>query len=87
MLKIIFELESELKQFVEKQGQLRRVSPEEVVKDLVEIGFETRFDELYAQYRRGAISLGHFAEELGLTTWETVHLMEERGLATYNLPA
>ncbi len=45
------------------------------------------FEKLYSRYRRGEMSFGRLAQELGVTTWELSHLLEERGWAVYNLPS
>jgi predicted HTH domain antitoxin len=57
------------------------------VIELVSLGFETLLQKLYSRYRRGEISFGRLAQELGVTTWELSHLLEERGWPTYNLPS
>lgn len=51
------------------------------------MGFEKLLDERYQRYRQGELSFGRLAEDLGVTTWELSHLLEERGWRTYNLPA
>ncbi len=53
--------------------------------ELVREGFEQRLMELYQEFQRGDSSLGYLAEQLGVTSWEAVHLLEERGLHTSNL--
>ena len=49
-------------------------------------GFELRLQERYERYVQGEYSFGRLAQEMGMTTWELTHLLEERGWATYNLP-
>lgn len=39
------------------------------------------------QTRQGEISFGRLAQELGITTWELSHLLEERGWTAHNLPS
>ena len=87
MQPIAITLERPISQFVERQSQEHQVSPQEAVTELVALGFETLFQELYQRYRRGEISFGRLAQELGATTWELSHLLEERGWPTYNLPS
>ncbi|HDN78901.1 MAG: hypothetical protein DRO11_07840 [Methanobacteriota archaeon] len=53
-----------------------------VLVELLKRGFEQRLLELYEEYKRGECSLGYMAEQLGVTTWELTHLLEERGLQT-----
>jgi hypothetical protein len=59
--------------------------PPPVLADLVRRGFEQKLAELYEMFQQGECSLGYLAEELGITTWEAVHLLEARGLRTTNL--
>lgn len=57
------------------------------MKELIPLGFEALLQEEYDRYRRGEISFGRLAQELGITTWELSHLLEERGWPKYNLPS
>lgn len=59
--------------------------PSPILVDLVQRGFEQKLAELYQTFQRGECSLGYLAEQLGITTWEAVHLLEARGLRTTNL--
>jgi hypothetical protein len=87
MESVAIELDAPISQFVERQSRDRRVSPQDAVAELLSLGFETLFRELYERYRRGELSFGRLAQEIGVTTWELSHLLEERGWQTYNLPA
>lgn len=80
-------LERPISQFVDRQSRERNVSPQQTVAELISLGFETLLEKLYGGYRRGEISFGRLAQELGVTTWELSHLLEERGWLTYNLPS
>lgn len=80
-------LERPISQFVERKSQEHHVSPEETVAELVALGFETLLERLYQRYRLGEMSFGRFAQELGVTTWELSHLLEEHGWSAHNLPA
>jgi hypothetical protein len=46
----------------------------------------TALQERYQRYRRGEISLGRLAQELGVTSWELTHLLDSYGWPEYNLP-
>lgn len=48
-------------------------------------GFEQKLSELYEKFQQGEISLGYLAEQLGISPWEAVYLLKERGLRTTNL--
>jgi putative PIN family toxin of toxin-antitoxin system len=52
------------------------------VRDFVQIFL----GEHYQRYRRGEVSFGRLAEELGMTTWGLSHLFEEFGWPASNLP-
>jgi hypothetical protein len=80
-------LERPISQFVDRQSREHNVSPQETVAELVSLGFETLLQKLYARYRRGEISFGRLSQELGVTTWELSHLLEERDWPAYNLPS
>ena len=87
MESVAIELTAPISQFVERQSRDRQVSPQDAVVELVSLGFETLFQRLYDQYRRGEMSFGRLAQEVGVTTWGLSHLLEERGWPTYNLPS
>jgi predicted HTH domain antitoxin len=48
--------------------------------------FDLHLKVRYQRYRRGEISLGRLAQELGVISWELTHLLESRGWPVYNLP-
>ena len=56
-----------------------------LLTELVLRGFEQKLSELYEEFQQGEISLGYLAEQLGISSWEAVHLLKERGLRTTNL--
>ena len=64
----------------------RHVHGEERLKELAATGLEQRVKELHGRYRRGEMSFGRLAEELGLNTWELAYLLDEIGLPATNLP-
>jgi hypothetical protein len=80
-------LERPISQFVDHQSQEHDVSPQETLAELVALGFDTLLQERYQRYRRGEISFGRLAQELGITTWELSHLLEERDWPVHNLPS
>jgi hypothetical protein len=60
---------------------------QEQLKKLAAEGLEQRVRELHSRYRRGELSFGRLAEELGLNTWELTYLLDEIGLPATNLPS
>ena len=86
MESVAIELTAPISQFVERQSRDLQVSPQDAVTELLSLGFETLFRKLYEQYRRGEMSFGRLAQEIGVTTWELSHLLDDRGWQAYNLP-
>ena len=84
---ITITLEQPLSQFVERQSRERKVTPQQALMELVSAGFDALLRASYQRYRQGEISFGRLAEELGITTWELSHLLDERGWTAHNLPA
>jgi len=87
MQSIALTLERPISRFVDRRSRERNVSLQQTVMELVTLGFETLLQENYHRYRQGEISFGRLAQELGITTWELSHLLEERGWPVYNLPS
>lgn len=79
-------LKQPIRQFVEHQSEQRNIPAQEMVGELITLGFERLLEERYQHYRQGTLSFGRLAQDLGITTWELSHLLEERGWPAYNLP-
>lgn len=79
-------LEQPISQFVDYRSRERQTPPQQTILELVSLGFNALLHERYAAYHRSEISFGRLAQDLGLTTWELSHLLEERGWPAYNLP-
>jgi len=82
---VSIELPPEVARFVHREAERSGLDEKAVVVDLLQVGFEQKLRELYAQYQRGEISLGYLAEQLGMGVWQLYHLLEERGLRTANV--
>lgn len=80
-------LEKPIQQFVSHQSQVRNLSQQQLILELLNLGFETMLHQAYQRYQHGDISFGGLAKELGITTWELSHLLEERSWSVSNLPA
>lgn len=87
MESVVITLNRPIKEFVDRQSQERNVSTQQTVMELVNLGFETLLREYYQQYRNGEMSFGRMAQELGITSWELSHLLEQRGWSLHNLPS
>lgn len=57
----------------------------EFLAELINLGFEHRLRQLYAQFEGGEISLGYFAHELGMSVRDLYAALEQRGLTTTNI--
>ncbi len=55
--------------------------------ELINLGFEHRMEQLYRRFEAGEISLGYFANELGLGVRDLYAALEQRGLPTSNIGA
>jgi hypothetical protein len=87
MTVLTLELDEQLSRFVQHQAAEKKATPTQVAAEILRAGFELRLQELYKRYIQGEFSFGRLASEMGMTTWELTHLLEERGWATHNLPA
>ena len=86
MQTITITLDQPISQFVSQRSRDQKAQPRVAVMELVTLGFETLLKNQYQRFRRGEISLGRLAQELGVTSWELMHLLEDRGWPVYNLP-
>jgi len=86
MQSVTITLDQPISQFVSYRSRDRKMQPGETVMELISLGFEKLLQERYQRYRRGEISLGRLAEELGVTSWELTYLLESYGWPVYNLP-
>jgi predicted HTH domain antitoxin len=86
MDKVSITLKHPIRQFVNHQSHERDIPTQEMVAELIALGFEQHLRERYQRYRQGEISLGRLAQDLGMTTWELSHLLEERNWPVHNLP-
>jgi len=84
---LTLELDEQLSKFVQHQAAEKNTTPLQVAEEILRAGFEMRLQELYKRYVQGDYSFGRLAQEVGMTTWELTHLLEEREWATHNLPA
>jgi predicted HTH domain antitoxin len=77
---VTIKIRDEVAKYVTKSTEKYSRSVDEVVNELLKIGFEKKFKELYKRYRRGEISLGWMAKELGLSLRDTYDYLEKRNL-------
>ena len=53
--------------------------------ELIDLGFEHRLQQLYQRFEHGEMSLGYFAQALGLGIRDLYAALEQRGLPTANI--
>ena len=87
MQTITITLDEPLGQFIAHASRSRNVSPQKTALEWMMLGFRAFLTEQYQRYRRGEMSFGRMAAELGVTTWELSHLLEEQGWLASNLPS
>lgn len=59
----------------------------QLLSELIDLGFEHRLQQLYQRFEAGEISLGYFANELGLGLRDLYAALEQRNLPTSNIGA
>jgi len=77
---VTIKIRDEVAKYVTKSTEKYNRSVDEVVNELLKIGFEKKFRELYKRYQRGEISLDWMAKELGLSLRDTYDYLERRNL-------
>jgi hypothetical protein len=87
MQSMTIKIDDRIGRLIKHRSRGRSQSPQDTVVELMTLGFEAFLSENYNRYRRGEVSFGRLAEELGVTTWELSHLLEERGWPISNLPS
>jgi len=88
MLKVVVPVEEKILQAAERRkaaGVDEDIT--QFLAELINLGFEHRLQQLYRQFEAGEISLGYFANELGLGTRDLYAALEQRGLSTSNIGA
>ena len=73
-------VKEEVAKYINQHSNRHKKLPQEIIGELIQLGFEQRLREVYAQYERGEISLGWLGNELGLNLREVYELLETRRL-------
>ena len=88
MPKVVVSVKEEILRAAERrQATGRSEGISEFLAELIDLGFEHRLRQLYAQFEGGEISLGYFAKELGMGVRDLYAALEQRGLPTTNIGA
>lgn len=88
MLKVVVPVKEEILRAAERRkaaGVGENIA--QFLTELINLGFEHRLQQLYRRFEAGEISLGYFANELGLGVRDLYAALEQRGLPTSNIGA
>ncbi len=85
MAVVTIEIQENVAQYVQARERIEQLGKADIFADLIRSGFEQKLKKLYKTYQEGEISFSYLAEQLGMTTWQTYHLLEERGWRTANI--
>jgi hypothetical protein len=69
-------------QYVNRVKVQRHATEADVVRELIEAGYEETLRRLHARYQRGELTFRAVAAELGLSVRELYDLLEQKGLPT-----
>lgn len=85
MRRVRFEKKDEVLKIIKSKIKPGEIDQSPILLEFLILGFEQKLKELYEEFQRGESSLGYLADQLGISPWEAVHLLEERGLRTTNI--
>ena len=88
MLKVVVPVEEKILRAAERRkatGVGEDIT--QFLAELINSGFEYRLQRLYRRFEAGEISLGYFANEMGLGVRDLYAALEQRGLPTSNIGA
>ena len=88
MLKVVVPVKEEILRAAERRkavGVGEDVA--QFLAELINLGFEYRLRRLYKRFDAGEISLGYFANDLGLGVRDLYAALEQQGLPTSNIGA
>ncbi|HEX9974318.1 MAG TPA: hypothetical protein VGD14_19775 [bacterium] len=85
MGRVSFDRKDEILKILEKKIAPEEINKSPILLEFLILGFEQKLRELYDVFQRGESSLGYLADQLGISSWEAVDLLEKRGLRTTNL--
>ena len=85
MRKVSLDRKDEVLKIIKKKITHEEMAQSPMLLELLILGFEQKLQELYGEFQRGESSLGYLADQLDISPWEAVDLLEKRGLRTTNL--
>jgi len=86
MLRVVVPVKDEILRVAERR-KVAGVGEDiaQFLAELINLGFEHRLRQLYERFEAGEISLGYFANELGMGVRDLYGALEQRGLPTSNI--
>jgi len=79
-MEMIIPVDDRVSKYVQTQAEAERRAPAEILRELVQEGYEREIDRLHALYAQGDITLRGMARRLGVSYRELHQLLEEKGL-------
>lgn len=85
MIQITIDEQEPLGQFILMQARETGKHPEEIAREVTQTGFDHTVRALHEQFLRGEFSQGYFADQLGISRLDLIHLLDTMGLAATNV--
>jgi hypothetical protein len=85
MIQITIDESEPIGQFILAKAQAAGKQPDEIAREMTLSGFETVVGSLHGQFMRGEFSQGYFAEQLGISRLDLMHLLDAMGLPATNV--
>jgi len=73
-------VDNRISQYVQTQAEVGRKPPAEILRELLQDGYEREIERLHTLYTRGDITLRGMARRLGINYRELYQLLEEKEL-------
>lgn len=85
MKQVNLHTEEAVLKIIKKKVAAEKIEQSSNLLEYLILGFEQKLKQLYEEFQRGESSLGYLADQLGISPWEAVELLEKRDLRTTNL--
>jgi AraC-like DNA-binding protein len=79
-LEMVVQLDERVSKYVEAQAEAEHKPIEEVLRSLVQTGYDRELQRLHSLYQQGDITLRTMARQLGISYRELYQLMTDQGL-------
>ncbi len=85
MIRITIDEKEPIGQYILAKAHESGRSLDEVAREVTRAGFETTVRSLHEQFLKGDFSQGYFADRLGISRLDLIHLLEAMGLQVTNV--